>query len=210
MLDERKERVRQQYDGIASRYDAMDCVPAWLAGLPPLRKRHLARASGRVLEIAVGTGASLADYPEDCAIVGTDLSEGMLAEARRRADALGRDARFVVMDVEALDFEDGAFDTVVSCMSLCTFGDPIRALREMARVCRPHGRVLLFEHGRSSTGWLARWQDRRAHAHAEPLGCDWSREPLELAMAAGLRITKAERRRLGVVHLIEAAGGLAS
>ena len=54
------------------------------------------------------------------------------------------------MDAEHLAFKDGSFDTVVSTLGTCTFPDPVEALREMRRVCRPGGTVLLLEHGRSN------------------------------------------------------------
>lgn len=69
----------------------------------------------------------------------------MLSVARKRADRLNLDVTFRVMDAEALDFADDSFDTVVFSLSTCTFPDPIKALQEMARVCRPGGKVLLLE-----------------------------------------------------------------
>jgi ubiquinone/menaquinone biosynthesis C-methylase UbiE len=92
-------------------------------------------------------------------------------------------------------------------LSTCTFPDPIQALREMSRVCRRDGRILLVEHGRSDRGWAARYQDRRAEAHARMIGCHWNREPLELVRQAGLQVTRADRRFLGVFHSIEARPG---
>ncbi len=74
----------------------------------------------------------------------------------------------------------------------------------MERVRRPNGRILLLEHGRSDVGWLGRLQDRREEAHAERLGCQWNREPLELLRRAGLRPTSARRTFLGIFHEIEA------
>ncbi|NIN33964.1 MAG: methyltransferase domain-containing protein, partial [Gammaproteobacteria bacterium] len=91
-----------------------------------------------------------------------------------------------VMDAESLTFADNSFDTVVSALSTCTFPDPIAALREMNRVCKPTGQILLVEHGRSSLRPLAHYQDRNAHAHYEKsAGCRWNQEPDQLVMAAG-------------------------
>jgi ubiquinone/menaquinone biosynthesis C-methylase UbiE len=109
------------------------------------------------------------------------------------------------MDGEDLPFSAHRFDTVVDTLNLCTYPDPLRALREMARVRRPDGRILLLEHGRSSCPGLGRWQDRRAEAHAQRLGCRWNREPLELVRQAGLDVVEAERFFFGIFHCIAAA-----
>ena len=74
----------------------------------------------------------------------------------------------------------------------------------MARVCKPTGRVLLLEHGRSNREWLGRWQDRREDSFANLLGCHWNREPLEIAREAGLNIVTAWRTFFGVFSVIEA------
>jgi ubiquinone/menaquinone biosynthesis C-methylase UbiE len=80
----------------------------------------------------------------------------------------------------------------------------VAALKEMARVCRPKGKVLLLEHGRIDREWLGRWQDHHADQFAKPLGCHWNREPLELAKDARLKVVSARRNFFGIFHRIEA------
>ena len=116
---------------------------------------------------------------------------------------LSRSAGEMVV-AEALDFPDRSFDTVVSSLSLCTFPDPVAAVREMARVCQPGGRILLLEHGRSDHEWLGRWMDRRADRHAKRVGCCWNRHPLDIVQQAGLTLVNAKRSFLGIMHQIEA------
>lgn len=198
-----KKALQQKYDQAARWYDVGETMLGWL-GVGRLRRELLQKASGNVLEVAVGTGKNLPHYPGGCNVTAIDLSPEMLNVARKRADRLGLDATFYVMDAEALDFPDGSFDTVVSTLSTCTFPDPIKALQEMARVCRPGGKVLLLEHGRSSHVRLARFQDRRAEGFAKPLGCHWNREPLELVRHAGLSPVTARRTFFGVLHTVEA------
>jgi ubiquinone/menaquinone biosynthesis C-methylase UbiE len=129
----------------------------------------------------------------------------MLDIARQRAKKLGIDVSFLLMDAENLAFPDRSFDTVVDSLSLCTFPDPLIALKEMARVCRSEGRILLLEHGRSDSEWLGCWQDRRADKHAKQLCCHWNREPLDLVRQAGLKLISARRTFFGILHVIEAA-----
>ena len=162
------------------------------------------RVSGEVLEVAVGTGKNLRYYPENCRVTAVDVSGQMLNVARRRAAKLSMQVAFVFADAEALPFFDASFDTVVSSLTTCTFPNPVAALKEMARVCRPEGKILLLEHGRSDREWLGRWQDRRADRHVKQLGCHWNREPLELVRDAGLEVVGAYRVFFGIFHKIEA------
>jgi ubiquinone/menaquinone biosynthesis C-methylase UbiE len=110
-------------------------------------------------------------------------------------------------DAQTLPFRDKSFDTVVSSLSTCTFPDPVAALKEMARVCRPTGKILLLEHGRSDRERLGCWQDRHADQFAKPLGCNWNREPLELTKDAGLKVVRGRRTFFGIFHQIEAVPG---
>ncbi len=198
-----KEEIRQKYDKFALWYDLVEGIPEFL-GIGKLRRELLQRASGNVLEIAVGTGKNLRYYSKTCQITAIDLSPAMLEIARKRANHLGLNITFMIMDAEALAFPDQSFDTVVSSLTLCTFPDPVAALREMARVCRVDGRILLIEHGRSDHEWLGRWQDRRADRHAEKLGCCWNREPLDFVHHAGLKPVSTRRCFFGIFHVLEA------
>ncbi len=195
--------IRQKYEKIAPWYDWMDAATE-LLGVRHLRRELLQRASGKVLEVAVGTGKNLRYHPRGSRLTVADLSPSMLKLARKRAKRLGLDVPLLVMDAGALAFRDRSFDTVVSSLTVCTFPDPVAALREMARVCRADGRILLLEHGRSDREWLGRWQDRRADRHAKAAGCHWNREPLDLVRQAGLRVRSTRRTFFGIFHLLEA------
>lgn len=197
------QELASKYDRFAPWYDWVEGVPD-LLGVAKLRRRLLQRASGKVLEVAVGTGKNLEHYPAVRSIIAVDLSRQMLGAARRRSGGRSQAALFLRMDGETLAFKDGSFDTVVSSLSTCTFPDPIRALREMVRVCRSEGRILLLEHGRSDRERLGRWQDRRAERHAKQLGCHWNREPIEIARQAGLTVVTARRFFFGIFQVVEA------
>ena len=197
------QEISQRYDRFARWYDWIEGIPD-LLGVRRLRRKLLQRASGRILEVAVGTGKNLPYYSRDCRVNALDVSKKMLSVARGRAAKLSLDASFLVADAEALPFSDQSFDTIVSSLSTCTFPDPVAALKEMVRVCRPEGKVFLLEHGRSDREWLGRWQDRHANQFAKPLGCNWNRKPLEFAKAARLKILEARRSFFGIFHRIEA------
>ena len=195
--------VRRIYDRIAPRYDLLVGLSEWLV-LRRLRRPHVHRARGRVLEVAIGTGANLPHYEPGVRLTAIDASPAMLGRARRRSRALATACDLVATDAQLLPFEGATFDAVVSTLSGCTFPDPVAALREISRVCRPDGRIFLLEHGRSDRRWLGRWQDRGEARSVATMGCHPNREPIELARAAGLGIVSARRHLLGIVHVIEA------
>ena len=169
-----------------------------------LRRKLLAHARGRVLEIGVGTGLSLPLYPPVDELVATDPSEPMLRRARRRAAEAGRDVTFVEAPAEQLPFADDSFDTVVSMLVLCTVEDQPRALQEIRRVLRPNGQLLFSEHVRSEDPKRARWQDR-----LEPVwgavanGCHPNRRTLDAIREAGFDVSAVEQGELpGVPALV--------
>ncbi|MGH8929649.1 MAG: class I SAM-dependent methyltransferase [Egibacteraceae bacterium] len=155
------------------------------------RAQLLGHATGTVLEIGAGLGASLRHYGEVDRIVLTEPSPFM----RRRLNVEGATApvEVVAAPAEALPAGRDTIDTVVSVCVLCTVRDVEAALSEIARVLRPDGRFLFLEHIRADgrAGWL---QDRlnpvwrRAAA-----GCHLNRETLPAIEAAGLHLARLDR-----------------
>ncbi len=125
------------------------------------RRRLLAPAEGRVLEVGAGPGFNLPHYPGGIhELVLTDRLGGMLPRARRRAERAGRDVATLQAPVEHLPVEDDSFDTVVGSLLLCSVDDQDRALAEIRRVLKPEGRYLFLEHVRSHDPKIASRQDR--------------------------------------------------
>jgi len=167
-----KESLRQDYDRFSSKYDELDGgAAAGALGLERARQDMIGAARGLVLEVAVGTGLNLPMYQfrastkgargEVDKLIAIDLSPGMLLQAKTKSAGLSLDEsqiEFRTMDVEQLDFPDNTFDTVVDTFSLCVFPDPVAALREMKRVCKPDGRILLLENSISDNSFLAAYQ----------------------------------------------------
>jgi phosphatidylethanolamine/phosphatidyl-N-methylethanolamine N-methyltransferase len=129
------------------------------------------RTSGRVLEVGVGTGLSLPSYRRDLQIVGIDLSPEMLEKARERvaAEGLTNVAGLHEMDAGDLKFPDSAFDTVVAMYVMTVVPDPEKVMRELARVCRPAGEVLIVNHFSTEEG-MRGWVERRMAPFADKLG----------------------------------------
>ena len=137
-------------------------------------------------------------------ITATDLSPGMLEIARQVTAQRGIKAEFHEMNAQDLKFPDATFDTVISSLATCTFPDPIKALSEMARVCKPGGRILLLEHGRSRVAWIGWLQDRLAHRVYNFKACRWNQDTAALIKASGLRMIDYKRHLLGILYVIEA------
>src|SRR5213080_1338016 len=110
------------------------------------RQQVCSQAHGRVLEVAIGTVRNLPFYPAEAALTGIDLSAVMLDAASARAKKLGIDINLCLADAQALPFPDACFDTVVCTFGLSSIPDDNTAVRQMYRVLRPGGRLLLLGH----------------------------------------------------------------
>ena len=158
------------------------------------KRKLLANARGRVLEIGVGTGLSFTHYPADVQLVGIDPSRPMLHRAEQRAKGLGRAVTLLQAPAEELPFENGTFDTAVSLVVLCSVDDPARVLAELRRVLRPGGRLLFSEHVRSDDPSLARRQDRYARPWGWfTCGCNPNRDTLGAIRSAGFEVVELDR-----------------
>jgi phosphatidylethanolamine/phosphatidyl-N-methylethanolamine N-methyltransferase len=116
--------------------------------------RAAERIGGRVLEVGVGTGLSLADYGKDTRVFGIDISEPMLEKARKRVETLGlaRVEALEVMDAEHLTVPDASFDVVVAQYVVTAIPNPEKALDEFVRVVRPGGEIILTTRIGAETG----------------------------------------------------------
>src|SRR3954451_6800967 len=165
------------------------------AGLREKRRALLAGARGSILEIGPGTGINLELYPESVTeLVLTEPDEHMRAQLEGKLAAAGHRAEVAEAGAESLPFLDGSFDTVVATLVLCTVPDPAAALREIARVLRPEGRLLFLEHVRAPEPRLARWQDRLARPwRVFGAGCHCNRDTAARIEASALRIEDLDR-----------------
>jgi ubiquinone/menaquinone biosynthesis C-methylase UbiE len=198
--------LQSAYDELAVQYEKKTWFDQYILGVARQRKQLMSRAHGKILDVACGTGLNFPMFPATGEITAIDLSPRMLEIAQQKAAVLNLNVQGKVMDSQKLEFPDGSFDTVTSTLSTCTFPDPVQALREMKRVCRDGGLVLLLEHGHSSMPWLANYQDRHVLQHYQQnAGCRWNQDPLDLVRAAGLKILGNERFGLGMFHSIQAS-----
>lgn len=196
------DRIQAIYDKRAATYDRSVGFGEKIA-VGDFRAKFGAALRGQTLEIAVGSGLNLPYYTSAVTTsIGIDFSAGMLAVARERANTLGLDIDLRQMDAQALDFPDSSFDTVAISLALCTIPDPTAALREMVRVCRTDGQIVLLEHV-LSPNWPVALLERLVSPLQERLiGCHLNRDTIELVRREGLRIQSEERRLAGVFRLV--------
>ncbi len=169
----------------------------WLAergAFGPWRRWLPGGAEGRTLDLGTGTGRNLPWLPAGAAAVAVDPHPQNLAAARRRAPGVA----LVRARAEALPFREGAFDTVLSGMVLCSVDDPAGSLAEVRRVLRPGGAFRLIEHVRSSGALAGWWQDLVQPAWTWAAGgCRPNRRTEAAVAAAGFEVEPGTRRERG-------------
>jgi phosphatidylethanolamine/phosphatidyl-N-methylethanolamine N-methyltransferase len=143
------------YEKLAHVYD-FTFGPTLHAGRVQAIQRMDIRSGDRVLEVGVGTGINATLYPRDCSVTGIDLSSSMLERARERIVRKGIwNVRLLEMDAADVKFADNTFDIVYAPYLISVVPDPVVVAREMRRVCRPGGRIIILNHFRSPNTLLA-------------------------------------------------------
>jgi ubiquinone/menaquinone biosynthesis C-methylase UbiE len=160
----------------------------------PFRQRIGAAASGRVLDVGIGSGLNLPFYGDQTErVFGVDPSSELLRFAQERAHLTSAPVELLRGSGEALPIESASIDTVVVTFTLCTVPNAATVLAETRRVLRPGGRLLFAEHGRAPEAGVARWQDRLTPVWRRLAGgCHLNRKPDDLIRSAGFRIHNLE------------------
>jgi ubiquinone/menaquinone biosynthesis C-methylase UbiE len=158
----------------------------------PYRRRLMALARGRVLEVGIGSGLNLRFYTERATgVVGIDPNPKLRAMASRRS--LVVPSQIMGGRAEAIPLDDRSVDTVVSTWVLCSLPDVAAALREMRRVLRKDGQFLFVEHGLAPEKGVQRWQHGMTPAWKHVSGgCHLNRNITALVRDAGFHIACLE------------------
>jgi phosphatidylethanolamine/phosphatidyl-N-methylethanolamine N-methyltransferase len=165
--------------------------------LAPGRRHAMARlAPGRgesILEIGVGTGLSAVKYPSSCRVFAIDLSSNMLERARARFARRGvRHVTLCRMDAARLAFADGQFDAIYAPYLINVVPDPVEVAREMIRVCRTAGRIVLLNHFDLANG-TRHPINRFLGGLASRVGVNWHVDLPSFLKDAGLTARSVER-----------------
>ena len=166
-----------------------------------LRDEVVGLAKGTVVEIGVGTGLNFSHYRADAIahFYAVEPDPFMRRQAERRAAAIAFPIEFLAATAEQLPLPDQSVDTVVTTLVLCSVDDPDQASREMHRVLKRDGHLLLIEHVRAGDGWRATVQDvlapfwRRVAANCHP-----NRATLDDLRDAGFTLSETRRISSGM------------
>ncbi|ETI91219.1 class I SAM-dependent methyltransferase [Clostridium butyricum] len=151
-MDMHSEKIRKKYNRAARFYDILE-TPMEMMALREWRIDLMKGLEGNILEIGVGTGKNIEYYPDDISITAIDFSEGMLQKAREKAEKYNKNVTLIQMDAQDMKFPDNTFDTIFTTCVYCSVPDPVKGLKEMRRVCKPNGKIIMIEHVRSEM-WL--------------------------------------------------------
>lgn len=190
-LDEKSTALtRARYQRISPIYDRIEALMERRSR--PWREKLWQFVCGpRVLEVGVGTGKNIQFWPLNCKITAIDLTPGMLDIARQQAKNLNRqqDDLFLA-DVQHLELPSAIFNTVVATFVFCSVPDPVQGLREIGRVVRPDGQILLLEHVRIDQPIIGTIMDFVAPLIVRINGANINRRTVENVRAAGLQIDR--------------------
>lgn len=180
--------TRARYQRISSKYDRMEGMME--RRIRPWREKLWQFANGpRLLEVGVGTGKNMEFWPKDCKVTAIDLTPGMLELAQQRALALNRQGDDLFLaDIQHLELPSGIFDTVVATCVFCSVPDPVKGLKEIGRLVRPDGHILLLEHIRIDKPVIGRIMDLLSPIVVRINGASINRRTIENVRAAGLKI----------------------
>ena len=167
------------------------------------KKEWFYRSHGHTLLVAVGTGLDLQYFSADRKVVGIDISSKMLSKAKEKTGSCKADIELVRADAQMLGFADNAFDSIVTSCSFCSVPDPVMGLKELKRVLKPGGRLLMFEHVRSNIFWMGPMMDLMTYV-SRKVGPDLNRRTKDNVIRAGFRLTREINIYLDMVKLFEA------
>ena len=196
--------IKKRYDRIAPYYEVME---AMLEGLffKRWRQRLWQRVDGHhILEVGVGTGKNFEFYPKNARITAIDFSPEMLKQATHKKAVKNVAVELDLMDVQRLYFADNSFDTVIATFVFCSVPMPLKGLKELHRVCKPGGQVLLLEHVLSSHRLLAALMQRINPLVVKLVGANINRNTVKHVKSCGFQWLTIDQFSNDIIKLMEA------
>ncbi len=169
------------------------------------RKKLWSNVEGHhILEVGVGTGKNFEFYPTEARLTAIDFSEKMLKQALQTKNRKSVAVDLDLMDVQSLAYADNSFDTVIGSFVFCSVPLPIKGLKELYRVCRPGGQVLLLEHVISSNSFVAKLMNGINPIVLALVGANINRNTIKNVKACGFASVRIDDRSGHIIKLIEA------
>ena len=196
--------IKKRYDRIAPYFEGLEAVMEGLF-FKNWRNKLWVKVDGyHILEVGVGTGKNFDYYPADARITAIDFSQEMLKQAAHKKDRKNIPVELHLMDVQSLCFADNSFDTVIGSFVFCSVPLPLKGLKELYRVCKPGGQVLLLEHVLSSNPVIARVMNFMNPAIVALVGANINRNTVKNIKACGFSSVRVDKRSGDIIKLIEA------
>ncbi|NOY69152.1 MAG: class I SAM-dependent methyltransferase [Deltaproteobacteria bacterium] len=170
----------------------------------PWKKEMFSRmGDGNILFLAIGIGEEIRLFPENRRITAIDISPRMLSKAAAKAAHYNGSIRLMQMDARNLSFPSGTFNQVFTACTFCSVPEPVKGLKELYRVLKPGGELLMFEHT-GSKHFPFREMLRIMNPIAEMIGPSVTRDTVANVSAAGFSIIGLHNVYLDIVKTISA------
>ena len=182
-------KIKKRYNRVAKFYDIFD-KPMEMA-LSKWREKLLSGVKGKVLEVGIGTGKNIPYYPDNVELTGIDFSPKMVEIARKKAKNKSN-IRILEMDAENMNFKDNTFDSVVTSCVFCSVPDPVQGLKEIKRVCKNGGKIVMLEHVRSHKKVVGPLMDVFNFMPLHLYGANINRETYQNLLNAGFKPKQIE------------------
>ncbi len=198
-------QTQNKWDRASRTYDFFAAVDDRRLGSE--KQKLLAKARGKTLHVAAGTGNDFKFFPVGMDIVSIDISPKMLERAKIKAAAYKGSIELGEADVHNLDYPEATFDTVTTVFTFCSVPKPIAGLQELYRVLKPGGQILMLEHVRSTAiGPIGIMMDLMTQLTRQ-FGPELNRDTVGNVQKAGFRLRRVENAYLDIVKVIEAVKG---
>lgn len=201
---ENNNKIKNRYNRISKVYDLIE-KPMEAMMMDNWRKELFKEIEGKkILEVGVGTGKNLQYYSSDKEVTGIDFSEKMLSKAKYRSE-YKENITLMEMNAENMSFEDNAFDTVVTSCVFCSVPEPVKGLKEIRRVCKNGGKVIMLEHMRSDKPAVGKFMDMVNFIPVHIWGANINRRTLENLEKAGFNKESIRYKNMwyDIVKIIE-------
>jgi ubiquinone/menaquinone biosynthesis C-methylase UbiE len=193
--------TRRKWDAASGTFDVFSFADDRRLG--PDKRRLFNKLRGKTIHVAAGTGNDFKFFPPGADIISIDISPRMLARAKAKAVAYEGSIELREADVCQLDYPTDTFDTAATVCTFCSVPNPVAGLRELHRVLKPGGQILMFEHVRSNIGPLGTMMDLMTPL-TKRIGPALNRDTVGNVQRAGFRLRRVENVYLDVVKIIEA------
>jgi len=175
----------------------------WQSVSEKLNQLELDNDQIRLLEAGVGSGKNIEYYPDDIEIMAVDFSPKMIKEAAKKVQKYNKKVKLIEMDIQNLEFDDNYFDLIVTSCVFCSVPDPVKGLKELKRVLKEDGRILMLEHMRSQNELVGKVMDWFNWVSLYTWGANINRRTIDNIEKAGLELVEVNDLMSDIVKEIE-------